>query len=439
MCFANSVLQILVYCPPFHRLFVELAKVLVGLSSVLAAVVMVVDRSTGANVNGAVNGTAKPESATPLVEATIEFLKEFLEEKNKKGKSKERPRLEVVGRGGSGGANGSNGSAQAKGKEREREADEEEDDRDGESFLPTYVYDAMKAKKRFDNMRGGHQEDAEEFFGFYVDTLEEELLSILHSVNPTRPTNGSSGPAPVEEKEEAAPPEDDGWLEVGKRNRMVITHTIKATESPITRIFGGKFRSTLRAPGQKDSVVVEDWRSLRLNIQREQIHTIQDALSYISHPQPVQVTQATKPGITIEAQQQVLIEALPPILVLHIKRFCYDTSVGGVVKVGKQVRFGPELEIGSDIMVPAAKKAHPAKYKLFGAVYHHGLSASGGHYTLDVLHPSRYPPANPTTKPREGWVRIDDNLVSDVRPVDEFEAYERNEARCAYLLFYRRI
>ena len=48
----------------------------------------------------------------------------------------------------------------------------------------------------------------------------------------------------------------------------------------------------------------------------------------------------------MEASQQVLIEALPPVLVLHLKRFCYDTGVGGVVKVGRQVRFGPELEVG---------------------------------------------------------------------------------------------
>ena len=58
----------------------------------------------------------------------------------------------------------------------------------------------------------------------------------------------------------------------------------------------------------------------------------------------VQVT--TRPGTTIEASQQVLIEALPPILVLHLKRFLYDTGVGGVVKVGRQIRFGPELEVG---------------------------------------------------------------------------------------------
>ena len=34
---------------------------------------------------------------------------------------------------------------------------------------------------------------------------------------------------------------------------------IKGTESPITRIFEGKFRSTLRAPRQKD-LVLGDWR-----------------------------------------------------------------------------------------------------------------------------------------------------------------------------------
>ncbi|KAH9484498.1 putative ubiquitin carboxyl-terminal hydrolase 3 [Psilocybe cubensis] len=430
MCFANSVLQVMVYCPPFHRLFGELGRVFRGLD--------------GEKGNGKEKGRE-----TPLVDATIEFLREFVEDKKVKGVN------------GNGNANGSangntlasafafasaSGSGRGKGKEKDismGEPERNEDDWDGESFLPTGIYDAMKAKKRFDGMRGGHQEDAEEFFGFYLDTLEEELLGLLHAINPPpQPTTATRQVNGVEEKEEAAPPEEDGWLEVGKRNRMVHTRTIKVTESPITRIFGGKFRSTLRAPGQKDSVVVEDWRSLRLDIQRDQIHTIQDALSYISYPQPVQVTQGSR---TIEAQQQVLIEALPPILVLHIKRFCYDTAVGGVVKVGKQIAFGPELEIGADVMVPAAKKSQPVKYKLFGALYHHGLSASGGHYTLDVLHPNRYPTTSSNASApgkqqlREGWVRIDDNLVSDVRPDDVFGSLEKDESKCAYLLFYRRI
>ena len=32
---------------------------------------------------------------------------------------------------------------------------------------------------------------------------------------------------------------------------------------------------------------------------------------------------------------------------MHLKRFLYDTNVGDVVKIGKQVTFGPDLEIGS--------------------------------------------------------------------------------------------
>ena len=70
-------------------------------------------------------------------------------------------------------------------------------------------------------------------------------------------------------------------------------------------------------------------------------------------------------------------------------------------------------------------------------IYHHGHSASGGHYTLNVLHPHRYL----GVKVREGWVRIDDELVSDVRVEDVFEPCERerDEMRNEYLLLYRRM
>jgi ubiquitin carboxyl-terminal hydrolase 10 len=100
MCFANAVLQILIYCPPFYRLFAELGKYLTG-------------PVVGAQKEGG--------KATPLVDATIEFLKEF------------QP-------------------VPAHSKTKGKEVDQEEED-GLESFIPTYVYDAMKEKKRFDNMR----------------------------------------------------------------------------------------------------------------------------------------------------------------------------------------------------------------------------------------------------------------------------------------------
>ncbi|TFK46674.1 cysteine proteinase [Heliocybe sulcata] len=388
MCFANSVLQVLVYCPPFHRLFTELGKYL-----------------PLPPPPPALNGTTESAGAgTPLVNATIRFLKEFS--------------MEELG-------------VEGKGKEKRTEEDGDGDATDW--FVPGYVYDAMKEKKRFESMRGGHQEDAEEFFGFYLDTLEEELLGLQTRLSPTS-VKVTQRQAVEERLEEEPTQKDEGWMEVGRRNRTVVTRTIKTTESPITRIFGGKFRSTLRAPQQRDSVVVEDWRSIRLDIQRENIHTIKDALSYVSHPQPVQMSAPNRPGVTIEASQQVLIDLLPPILVLHMKRFLYDPAAGGVVKVCKQISFGPEVEIPPELMAATRKNVTPARYKLFGVLYHHGLSASGGHYTIDVLHPNR----EGGMKPREGWIRIDDEFVSDVRPEDVFNSFDRDD-RNAYLLMYRRV
>ncbi|KAI0371656.1 cysteine proteinase [Pilatotrama ljubarskyi] len=375
MCFANAVLQILVYCPPFHRFFSELRKHLAG---------------------PVVGSQREGTKATPLVDATIQFLREFVPDPPAAG-----------------------ADSKAKGKEREDDLFDELD-----SFIPSYVYDAMKEKKRFANMIGGHQEDAEEFLGFFLDTLEEELLSISQSLSPKEPAK-----APEE-----APAQDGEWLEVGKKNKTVTTRTAKSTDSPITRIFGGKFRSTLRTPHQRDSVTIEDWRSLQLDIQPENVKSLRDALQHISHPQPVQITIPTRPGAILDATQQVLIEALPPVLILHMKRFLYDTKVGDVVKVGKQVSFTPELEISPDLIAAPKRTAQPVRYQLFGVLYHHGPSASGGHYTLDVLHPNR----ELSDRPRPAWIRIDDELVSDVRPDDVFGGLDRDD-RHAYLLFYRRM
>ena len=45
------------------------------------------------------------------------------------------------------------------------------------------------------------------------------------------------------------------------------------------------------------------------------------------------------------ASQQVLIEALPPVLVLHLDRVRYDATAGGIMKIGKFIQLAPELEI----------------------------------------------------------------------------------------------
>jgi ubiquitin carboxyl-terminal hydrolase 10 len=51
------------------------------------------------------------------------------------------------------------------------------------------------------------------------------------------------------------------------------------------------------------------------------------------------------PSARIKASQQVFVEELPPVLVLHLKRFLYDVAANGIVKISKPVQFAPELEI----------------------------------------------------------------------------------------------
>jgi ubiquitin carboxyl-terminal hydrolase 10 len=153
----------------------------------------------------------------------------------------------------------------------------------------------------------------------------------------------------------------------------------------------------------------------------------------------------------------VQIEALPSVLVLHLKRFLYDATADGEVKISKHVQFAPELEIPlgtvllfisppcwprlkfpcglvyPEIMTPVTgRSAESAHYKLYGVLYHHGGSTHGGHYTVDVLH------QNGDNGSGETWLHIDDAAVSTVRHEDVFgdDNNEQVDDRCAHMLFY---
>jgi ubiquitin C-terminal hydrolase len=64
-----------------------------------------------------------------------------------------------------------------------------------------------------------------------------------------------------------------------------------------------------------------------------------------------------------------------------------------------------------DIMASTARQSkEPTDYTLYGLLYHHGVSASEGHYTVDVLHLN-----GNSNGSRETWLHIDDEIVSAVQ------------------------
>lgn len=262
--------------------------------------------------------------------------------------------------------------------------------------------------------------------GFLLDALHEEICQVIRSFAQKRLGAGAQGPA-----------NDGGWLEVGPKQKVANTRSAEVSESVITRLFGGKLRSVVCVPGQKDSIVLEPYLTLQLDIQADNVHAITDALRNIPMPETLGEFRSSRSGELTTATKQMYVESMPDILVLHLKRFVYD-SIGGTQKLWKVVGYPLELEIPESAIAPTQRQFVARRYRLRAVVYHHGMSASGGHYTADIL---RQDDAN--------WINIDDTVIRPISPAEvavdvaaaDAASRRRHETsdRIAYILFYERL
>lgn len=159
----------------------------------------------------------------------------------------------------------------------------------------------------------------------------------------------------------------------------------------------------------------------------------------------------------MNAWQQMTLEKLPVVLILHLKWFGYN---GDCTKILKTVEFPIELKIDTSKLILTrhtflqshfdriffsetkllsivlkkknyaeilSSKKYTVKqkqYRLFAVVYHDGKEASKGHYITDVYHTGYL-----------NWIRYDD---STVKRVSEKSVLHPHSPRVPYLLYYRR-
>ncbi|CAJ0959286.1 unnamed protein product [Ranitomeya imitator] len=305
------------------------------------------------------------------------------------------------------------------------------DIRPGAAFEPTYIYRLLTLSKSSLSEKG-RQEDAEEYLGFVLNGLHEEMLSLKKLLSPHN-DKILNGPElqPATDEDETNQPGDPGegsdeeWEQVGPRNKSSITRQADFIQTPITEIFGGHMRSVVYQHSSKESATLQPFFTLQLDIQSEKIRTVQDALESLVARESVQ-GYTTKTKQEVEVSRRVTLEELPPVLVLHLKRFVFEKT-GGCQKLVKNIEYPVDLEISKDLFSPGVRSKIKGQktYRLFAVVYHHGNSATGGHYTTDVFQIGL-----------NGWLRIDDQTV---KVINQYQVVKQTVERTAYLLYYRRV
>lgn len=380
-CFVNAILQALVACPPFFNLIKALPEA----------------------TKQAANEDEDPSSSPiKILKAVHMFVSEFspldsFPKLNRRDKSKKNGDLPV-----------------------------------GKTFEASSIFQLL-LNLNDDTFKviESRQEDAEEFLTFLLNGLNDEMLALLKVLDDDNDDDND------EAKENGLVNDDTNeegeWHEVGARNRSCVTRRVGSISShslirtPLANTFQGQTQSCVQHSNSEPTATLQPFFTLQLDIQSDGVKNVADALRHNFSVEALHDYMCPKTKKEIEASRSLLLEELPAVLVLHLKRFVYDeNSSAGCQKLLKNIDFPVDLEIARDILSLNGKnKYHPKQrnYKLFAVVYHNGQGASLGHYVTDVYHSGL------------GWLHCDD---SQIKSVTEAMVLAHSATSVPYILFYRR-
>lgn len=243
--------------------------------------------------------------------------------------------------------------------------------------------------------RGIEQQDSHEFLTILMDWLHSDLQT-LHV--PEKPRDNIT-------------PSEKAWLEF-----------TKAKESLILHLFYGQIKSTVKCVDcNKESATYECFSNLSLELpSNANVCYLSQCMDMYFSGERIHGWNCPNCKTKRDAVKKLDISKLPPVLVIHLKRFYADTDAVGNSYKKKQnyVRFPLEnLDMTPYIAKSESRSVTPKTYQLYGVSNHYG-SMESGHYTA-FCKSGNY----------GRWFKFDDQVVS---PLDTSNVV----SSAAYILFY---
>ncbi|KAJ7255432.1 hypothetical protein B0H12DRAFT_532300 [Mycena haematopus] len=272
---------------------------------------------------------------------------------------------------------------------------------------------------------GSNQHDSQEFLSFLLDGIHEDLNRLLVHRALTKT------PEQEAELERLSP-------QIASEQEWRLWKT--QNDSVIVDFFQGQFRSRLQClTCHTTSTTYSVFSLLQLPIpqgrsSKVQLQSCMDAFFSTEVIDKDNAWDCPKCKAKRRASKQLSLVRLPPILIIHFKRFeihgrfsdKIDTFVDYPLKSLDLTNFMPpplppgadKSQLNSVSRDDPRSQQPPYKYNLYGVTNHSG-NLTSGHYTAYIAD-------------RDGWKSCDD---SSIRQVDEKQVVNQR----AYLLFYKRV
>lgn len=277
------------------------------------------------------------------------------------------------------------------------------------AFDPTEFHEAVSqcAPHLFEY---GDQQDVQEFLAFCLDGLHEDLNLVT--------TRGLY----TEEMEK-----EDARKCEGKSEEFAAALSwmryLERGKSFLVDLFQGQLRSSLACTlCDKNAARFEPFLYLSVPVEKGMVSVTDAIEKYLKEELLTDDERWLCPrcNCKVDAKKKIEVWKLPPVLVLHLKRFEFDAKSMEFKKIRATLKAPFTLDLSSYVSSPQRESA---TYDVVAVANHHG-SFDGGHYTS-------YCQANGESGEHCQWYHFDDGAV---RPMKEDAEVVTKDAYVIFLV-----